>query len=887
MHTDDDIFEKLSIEEESFEPTAAKPEAMKPNVPVAPAHTAPAASGTSKSTGSAPASPSHAAGSGTSSASHASGKLPPAHTYDNDDYLDVDYIEDDDIFEDLDMEDKLFTTGVNGKGSSASSGKQSLSGTASSKEGSSAAGTSASARSAASAAAAGSAKPAASGTSRPASSNGTAAGKAGVSASGRTGSTSSDKARGKGPTTAGGFYGTNGTNGTNGRKTASARERGTASPKELNTVESSLDSRRVSREKAQKKKSRIRRIILWTLVEAITLCAIFVYGYVLRNWNLIARPEVKLDAIENHNISLDKKKEMEGYWTIAVFGVDGRSSEVVGRGLNSDVIIIANINKDTGEIRMVSVFRDTYLNISDSNSFNKINQAYAVGGPEQALAALNKNLDLNIQNYVTFNWKAVADGINILGGVDDIPISKAELYYINAYITETVKATGVGSYQLKNTGEQHLDGIQAVAYGRLRYMDNDYARTERQRRIIKACFEKAKKANFSVLNNIMVVCFPQVATNIGFNDIIAMAQNIGDYNISETGGFPWQRGEAIIGKRGDMVIPATLESNVRYLHEFLFGDTDYTPSDAVLRYSQKIKEDSNYYKEAKFIESVATDGGVIQKPRAAGGGGGGGSSKRTEEEEETEEEGVTLGVDENGNYIYPTDEDGNIVIPTDADGNVVYPTDEDGNIIKESAIRPTDVVDGDVIPGEGDPDETDEPLNGPGGAGPVSGVNTNPTRETTRTDNGDEPVISPAGGSSPGSSSTTPGGDTYTVVGGGNSETVNGEGPGSSAVTPGTSTTTDTGTDSPSGSIVTEGGPGSISSGSTDGPGGSSSSSEVTPGSSSTPAGDSTPAPGSLSTDSGSSSGGPGDSAPSPVITDSGSGDAGPVSDAPVADGPG
>ena len=846
MHTDDDIFEKLSIEEESFEPTAAKPEAMKPNVPVAPV---------------------------------------------GEDYLDVDYIEDDDIFEDLDMEDKLFTTGVNGKGSSASSGKPASAGTASSKTGSSAAGASTSGRTAASAAAAGSAKPAASGTSRPASSNGIAAGKAGVSASGRTGSTSSDKARGKGPTTAGGFYGTNGTNG---RKTASARERGTASPKELNTVESSLDSRRVSREKAQKKKSRIRRIILWTLVEAITLCAIFVYGYVLRNWNLIARPEVKLDAIENHNISLDKKKEMEGYWTIAVFGVDGRSSEVVGRGLNSDVIIIANINKDTGEIRMVSVFRDTYLNISDSNSFNKINQAYAVGGPEQALAALNKNLDLNIQNYVTFNWKAVADGINILGGVDDIPISKAELYYINAYITETVKATGVGSYQLKNTGEQHLDGIQAVAYGRLRYMDNDYARTERQRRIIKACFEKAKRANFSVLNNIMVVCFPQVATNIGFNDIIAMAQNIGDYNISETGGFPWQRGEAIIGKRGDMVIPATLESNVRYLHEFLFGDTDYTPSDAVLRYSQKIKEDSNYYKEAKFIESVATDGGVIQKPRAAGGGGGGGSSKRTEEEEETEEEGVTLGVDENGNYIYPTDEDGNIVIPTDADGNVVYPTDEDGNIIKESAIRPTDVVDGEVIPGEGDPDETDEPLNGPGGAGPVSGVNTNPTRETSRTDNGDEPVISPAGGTSPGSSttpggsSTTPGGDTYTVVGGGNSETVNGEGPGSSAVTPGTSTTTDSSSGSPSGSIVTAGGPGSISSGSTDGPGSSSSSSsEVTPGGSSTPAGDSSPAPGSISTDSGSSSGGPGDSAPGPVITDSGSGDAGPVSDAPVADVPG
>ena len=741
----------------------------------------------------------------------------PSASPDMADDLHADLIEDDDIFEDLDMENKLFKEGVKSASSvTVSSQRDSSAGSSTSSRGSSA----------------------------------------------------------RGPKN-------------------SARERGTTAPKELNTIDSTLDGRRINREKAQKKKSRIRKIILWTLLEAVTLCAIFVYGYVLRNWNLIARPEVKPEAIENHNISLDKKKEMEGYWTIAVFGVDGRSSDVVGRGLNSDVILVTSINKDTGEIRMVSVFRDTYLNISDNNSYNKINQAYAVGGPEQALAALNKNLDLNIKNYVTFNWKAVADGINILGGVDNIPISKAELYYINAYITETVKATGVGSHQLKNTGEQHLDGIQAVAYGRLRYMDNDYARTERQRRIIKACFEKAKKANFSVLNNIMVVCFPQVATNIGFNDIIAMAQNIGDYNITETGGFPWQRGEAIIGKRGDMVIPATLESNVRYMHEFLFGDKDYTPSDAVLRYSQKIKEDSNYYKEAKFIESVATDGGVIQKPRAGGGGGGGGSSKKKAEEEEDEEEEVTLGIDENGNYIYPTDEDGNIVIPTDEDGNVIYPTDEDGNIIKESTVRPTDVVDGEDIapgslhPGEYDPDEQDEPLDGPGGAGTISGANTNPTRETTRTDDDDdEPVISPGGNPNstpvsdpsmtPGGNYTAPDGSNITVIGDGGE---NGPGSGSGS---GSSNTED---GSPSGGIISAGGPGSISTSSGSSSGSSSGGSDSAPGDNDSPTpGEASPAPGSLSSGSGSDSSGGGSPAP-------GGDSAGPVpgedSAGPVTDGPG
>ena len=189
--------------------------------------------------------------------------------------------------------------------------------------------------------------------------------------------------------------------------------------RELNSASTAIDRNTVRKEKETKKKSRIRKIILWSLLEVITLAVIFVYGYFLRSWNLVTRPEVNENNIENPNLSAEKKEEMEkGYWTFAVFGVDGRNaSDLVSKGLNSDVILIVNINQDTGEIRLCSVFRDTYLNINEKNSFRKINQAYSEGGPEQALAALNKNLDLNIKNYVTFNWKAVADGINILGNV--------------------------------------------------------------------------------------------------------------------------------------------------------------------------------------------------------------------------------------------------------------------------------------------------------------------------------------------------------------------------------------------------------------------------------------------------------------------------------------
>lgn len=592
----------------------------------------------------------------------------------------------------------------------------------------------------------------------------------------------------------------------------SRRDRNTVRVRELNTASNTIDRKAVKKEKETKKKSRIKKIILWSLLEIVTLAAILTYGYFLRSWNLITRPEVNESNIENPNLSAEKKEQMEkGYWTFAVFGVDGRNaSDLVSKGLNSDVILIANINQDTGEIRLCSVFRDTYLNINEKNSFRKINQAYSEGGPEQALAALNKNLDLNIKNYVTFNWKAVADGINILGGIDGIDISKAELYYINAFITETVKVTKIGSHQLTSTGEQHLDGVQAVAYGRLRLMDDDFARTERQKKIIKACFEKAKKSNFSVLNNIMVVCFPEVATNIGFNTIVDMAQNITKYNITESGGFPWQRSASGISSIGDVVVPATLESNVKFLHKFLFDDEDYEPSAAVLNYSETIKEKSHVYKEGQVVESVRTDGGLISSPKPSTQASETTAKAKTEDESETDEDGnviekPTIGVDEDGNLVYPTDEDGNKIIPTDEDGNVIYPTDEDGN-----TVYPTDEDGNPIIPEtteheeggpgesshgddvEGENGENDGPghvegtsLSTEGGPGnpteetrPI-GPGIDPTAETTRRQlaPGEEETTENAplvpGGTEAESSQSSPGGIVPGGTGGPGSETSN------------------------------------------------------------------------------------------------------------------
>ena len=345
--------------------------------------------------------------------------------------------------------------------------------------------------------------------------------------------------------------------------------------------------------KARRKK---KRKIWFILLESVMLIGILCfagYSYISSRLDLMQRLPWNPDEIKNVEISEEKQEQMSGYWTIAVFGVDSRNSSV-GKGNNSDVNILCNIDQGTGEIRLVSVYRDSYLNISDKNTYNKINAAYMQGGPEQVVKALNRNLDIDIDDYATFNWKAVADAINILGGID-VEITKSEFYYINAFISETVKATGVASTQLKSAGMNHLDGVQAVAYGRLRLMDTDYARTERQRKVISLAFEKMKKADWATINNIVQTVFPQVATSIEINDLLKIGRNITRYHLTETTGFPSELREKKMGRKGACVIPQTLESNVIELHHFLFGDEEYTPTETVRTISQKIVSDTGVH----------------------------------------------------------------------------------------------------------------------------------------------------------------------------------------------------------------------------------------------------------------------------------------------------
>ncbi len=477
---------------------------------------------------------------------------------------------------------------------------------------------------------------------------------------------------------------TTGTTGARPASRADARPRRTTPVKpqeaqpgvrQLNSIgEGQFDADYERRMRDKKKKARRTRIITMVIVELLTLVCIFGFGFVYRYMHMTADVAFDVSKVRNDNIDISQKQKMSGYWTVAVFGVDSRNGDV-GKGANADVQIIANVNMGTGDITLTSVYRDTYLNLGKGDRYSKSNAAYAEGGPEQAVAMLNKNLDLDIENYVTFNWKAVADVIDLLGGVD-IDVSKAAFYYMNAYIHETCLKSGISAQNpaamyIKNAGPQHLNGVQAVAYARLRYMDSDFERTKRQREVISQCLDLAKKTDLATLTKIIDTVLPQVAFNIDTADIIELAKGISRYNIRESVGFPKDLKDQMMGKKGACVIPATLESNVVWLHSILFADENYTVSDAVKRYSQKISDDSGYYASHKETEE---------------------SDKKFTKSDEDEIEKTKAETDENGDTIKKpkTDKDGYLIKGTDADGKYIYETDADGHKIKASTETKTD-----------------------------------------------------------------------------------------------------------------------------------------------------------------------------------------------------
>ena len=307
------------------------------------------------------------------------------------------------------------------------------------------------------------------------------------------------------------------------------------------------------------------------------------------------------------NSGVSNNKVMKGYTTIGLVGLDNRSTKL--KSGNSDTMIIASINNDTKKVKLVSVYRDTYLRIGEDSEgngqYSKANAAYAKGGAEQFLNMLN--LDLNVTDFVSVDFQAVAEAVELLGGID-VELKEEEVVHLNNYCVETSKVTGMDYTPLKKTaGVHHLNGVQTVAYARIRYTaGNDFRRAARQREVIYKIVEKAKNADVATLSKILDKVFPNIYTSFSKAEILQMGMSMLSYDIEDQTGFPFDHlyGQRVKDAVGiDVVLPVTLESNVIKLHEFLYPEDSYTPSEEVKAYSQRIVDKSGFGEESRLDHS--------------------------------------------------------------------------------------------------------------------------------------------------------------------------------------------------------------------------------------------------------------------------------------------
>ena len=296
---------------------------------------------------------------------------------------------------------------------------------------------------------------------------------------------------------------------------------------------------------------------------------------------------------EDLGVSSQAEETLSEYRNIAIFGVDSRSNNLE-QGNRSDCIIIASINNSTKEVRLISVYRDTYVQI-EGHGLDKITHAYSYGSAPLAIKTLNTNLDLNIKEFVTVNFDSVAEAVDELGGVTINIESQEELKYLNSYIGETSRVTGKTSEKVQDIGQQYLNGVQAVAYSRIRYTEGgDYKRTERMRTVIEAMANKLKTKSIGEMNSFVDCILPKVYTNIKSSDVFALMPSVTNFKIGRSMGWPYEtKGITLDRWYG---IPITLESNVVKLHKEIFDDANYVATDKIKSISNSIVNKTGYGK---------------------------------------------------------------------------------------------------------------------------------------------------------------------------------------------------------------------------------------------------------------------------------------------------
>lgn len=336
--------------------------------------------------------------------------------------------------------------------------------------------------------------------------------------------------------------------------------------------------------------SKTKKIVLIVIATIlVVLLGAAAYAY-----NLIG--STKDSELNTENISVNENVEDSSVINIAIFGVDGR---VGVEGNRSDVIMIASLDTTKNTVKLTSVMRDTFCEVdtSDGTTFQKINAAYAFGGAELAVKTINQNFDMNISDYVTISFESMISIVDALGGVDVDIANDTVLAYLNNAIASSNSTYGRSDAQIDSTGVHTLNGGQALSYARIRYSDSDYQRTERQREIVQAIFNKARTSDAVSVADAIAQIFPYMKTSMSVSKIIGYAKLVmvsPDLSFSD---FRVPTDEYSVSGYIDGVwylFPNTLVDNGRALHQYIYGDdVNYEPSETVQSISDQITNYAN------------------------------------------------------------------------------------------------------------------------------------------------------------------------------------------------------------------------------------------------------------------------------------------------------
>ena len=346
--------------------------------------------------------------------------------------------------------------------------------------------------------------------------------------------------------------------------------------------------------KKKKMNKGLKIFLIILLILFIIVAGLGVAGYTFVNGKIGKMQKENIDTTAV-GINEETKQELKGYRNIALLGIDSRVDDY-GLGNRSDCMMIASINQETNEIKLISVYRDTYVYVMENGTkrLDKITHAYSYGGAQNTLKSLNEAMDLNITEFVTVNFDAVIAAVDSLGGVY-IDIDKSEIKYVNDYIDATSESSGVKSSHITHSGRQKLDGVQAVSYTRVRYTaGGDYKRTERMRTVVEAMLSKAKTLNVGQLNSFADTILPKIRTNISTSEIWGLIPKLASFKVTESIGWPYDtKGITLDRWYG---VPVTLQSNVERLHKEAFEQEDYEASDTVKEMSAAIVKKTGYSK---------------------------------------------------------------------------------------------------------------------------------------------------------------------------------------------------------------------------------------------------------------------------------------------------